>query len=101
MKGSVWEHLPCLLNAERGDLPMVDSRSITIGGTEQLATDPWSSRFMALLGLTGLWLWYGQGISARQRALEIAYAKHNRLVGDIITLFRTACTYLFGQRPCP
>ena len=93
------DELPQLFNILKGDMSVVGNRPLPIYEAEQLTSDNYIERFMALSGLTGLWQvekrGNGGGLSPEERKqLDIKYARTFSFSMDMKIIFRTFMTFI-------
>lgn len=90
IRATTLDELPQLVNVVRGEMSIVGPRPEVPYALE--AYEPWHhARFDVLPGLTGLWQVSGRGdLSPREMlSLDVAYARDNSLVGDLVIMART------------
>ncbi|OYW17739.1 MAG: hypothetical protein B7Z52_06250 [Burkholderiales bacterium 12-64-5] len=96
LRASSLDELPQLLNVLRGEMSLVGPRPVQSG---ELAVyyGPAAQHYIAVRpGITGPWQVSGRNDTsyAQRVALDVAYAKHPSLIGDIRILLRTPMAVL-------
>jgi lipopolysaccharide/colanic/teichoic acid biosynthesis glycosyltransferase len=87
------DELPQLIHMLRGEMSLVGNRPLPLKEAEQLTTDQWAQRFLAPVGITGLWQLARRNqpnlSEEDRRKLEVNYVSEASLRGDLRILFRT------------
>lgn len=87
------DELPQLLNVIKGDMSLVGNRPLPLYEAEKLTKDLWSKRFLAPVGITGLWQISNNErhfLTAKERIeLDVAYAEKASFLYDIKLLINT------------
>ena len=90
LRRSSIDEIPQLLNVLRGEMSLVGPRPVT--REELLRYGDEAMRYMSVRpGLTGPWQISGRsGVGYQARiALDVEYARHHSLIGDILILLKT------------